>query len=133
MAIPHGHARHRDAFKFEDDGPSIDVSLATVPTLTTDDTDIPDTAGPTSFAGLFTPADFGKDGFKDSDDNKTLRMTMRWTTRWASVRRQRTAVWDDTLTGDNILLRMNGDVVEGYLENATTTLAFEISVDSDGK
>ncbi|SFQ16319.1 hypothetical protein SAMN05216190_13719, partial [Pseudomonas borbori] len=41
---------------FEDDGPSIEANLTAVPTLTTDDTDITDTAGPTSFAGLFTSA-----------------------------------------------------------------------------
>ena len=57
-----------DAFKFEDDGPSITPSEASVPTLTTDDTHIPDSAGPTSFADLFNP-DFGKDGFKDADDD----------------------------------------------------------------
>ncbi|WP_036997873.1 DUF5801 repeats-in-toxin domain-containing protein, partial [Metapseudomonas resinovorans] len=54
---------------FEDDGPSITANAVTVPTLTTDDTDIPDADGPVSFAGLFNAADFGQDGFKDSDNN----------------------------------------------------------------
>ena len=57
-----------DAFKFEDDGPSITRNGVSVPMLVTDDTDIIDSAGPTSFAGLFTE-DFGKDGFKDTADN----------------------------------------------------------------
>ena len=56
-----------DAFKFEDDGPSIDPSAATAD-LMTDETDLPNDSGSVSFAGLFT-AGFGNDGFKDADDN----------------------------------------------------------------
>src|SRR6185503_17198929 len=57
-----------DAFKFEDDGPTIDPSQATVPTLTVDDTDFTTNAS-ASFAGLFTSGTFGNDGFKDTDNN----------------------------------------------------------------
>ena len=56
------------AFRFEDDGPRIDPNQAIAPTLTVDDTNIPDGSGPVSFAGLFDH-DFGKDGPKDSDNN----------------------------------------------------------------
>ncbi|WP_210328948.1 DUF5801 repeats-in-toxin domain-containing protein, partial [Mesorhizobium amorphae] len=39
---------------------------------------------------------------------------------------------DDTISGDNILLRLNASgEVEGYLENDTTTVAFLISVDAN--
>jgi hypothetical protein len=55
-------------FRFEDDGPSIDTNEENVQSLIVDDTNIPNSAGPVSFAGLFTH-DFGKDDFKDSDNN----------------------------------------------------------------
>ncbi|WP_158284813.1 DUF5801 repeats-in-toxin domain-containing protein, partial [Oricola cellulosilytica] len=51
-----------------DDGPTIERNLAALPELVTDDSEITDTAGPVSFAGLFTSS-FGNDGPKDVDGN----------------------------------------------------------------
>ena len=95
----------------------------------TDDTDTPnDMAGPVSFAALFNSS-FGKDGFKDSDDNDvedadalafSLSITGGNGTPSGLV---------DVLTGDAILLRVNasGDI-EGYLSSARRPIAFTIDL-----
>ncbi len=119
-----------DAFTFEDDGPTV-TAEGTAPTLTTDDTDIPDTTS-ADFSTIFS-ASFGTDGFKDSDDNDVqdadaLAYTLG--VKSAGV----DSGLDDTISGDNILLRLNaGGAVEGYLENDTATVAFLISVDATGQ
>ncbi|OWK21359.1 hypothetical protein AJ88_10970, partial [Mesorhizobium amorphae CCBAU 01583] len=116
------------AFTFEDDGPTV-TAEGTVPTLTTDDTDIPDTTS-ADFSTIFSAA-FGADGFKDSDDNDvqdTDAITYALDVKSAGV----DSGLDDTISGDNILLRLNASgEVEGYLENDTTTVAFLISVDAN--
>ena len=119
------------SFQFEDDGPSISRNGTTAPTLVTDDTDTPnDTAGPTSFAGLFTAA-FGKDSFKDADDNDVedadaLRFGLSITGGNGTD-----SGLNDTLSGDNILLRVVGNTIEGYLEGTPATVAFTISLNPD--
>ena len=75
---------------FEDDGPSIDRSVASVPILVTDDTDTPDVAS-ASFAGLFDST-FGADGPKDADDND-ITDADAITIRLASSRLASTAAW----------------------------------------
>jgi hypothetical protein len=122
-----------DAFRFEDDGPSIDPNMATVPTLTTDDTDIPDSAGPTSFAGLFT-SDFGKDGFKDSDDNDVEDADAITYALGVSATGGVDSGLRDSLTGNKIFLFLQGGAVVGRvgtagdLANAAGAVAFTISV-----
>jgi hypothetical protein len=115
---------------FDDDGPTV-TAEGTVPTLTTDDTDIPDTTS-ADFSGVFSAA-FGTDGFKDSDDDDVQdadAVTYALDVKSAGV----DSGLDDTLSGDNILLRLNASgEVEGYLENDTTTVAFLISVDATGE
>jgi hypothetical protein len=117
-----------DAFTFEDDGPTV-TAEGTVPTLTTDDTDIPDT-DTADFSTIFS-AVFGTDGFKDSDDNDVQdadAVTYALDVKSDAV----DSGLDDTLSGDNILLRLNASgEVEGYLQNDTTTVAFLISVDAN--
>src|SRR5204863_34074 len=55
------------AFKFEDDGPSINVNATALPSLIVDETNFAIDAS-ASFAALFTSS-FGNDGPKDTDDN----------------------------------------------------------------
>ncbi|WP_113152805.1 DUF5801 repeats-in-toxin domain-containing protein [Nitratireductor sp. OM-1] len=117
------------AFSFEDDGPSIEASNATLPSLVTDDTDITDTTGPVSFAGLFTH-DFGADGFKDTDDNDDADADA--ISYALSLNNGTDSGLVDTLSGDAILLRVdgNGDI-EGYLATDTNTVAFKIDINPD--
>ncbi|MER8465113.1 DUF5801 repeats-in-toxin domain-containing protein [Mesorhizobium sp. M1396] len=113
---------------FDDDGPAV-TAEGTVPTLTTDDTNIPDTSS-ASFSGIFDVA-FGTDDFKDSDNNDVQdadAVTYELGVKSAGI----DSGLDDTLSGDNILLRLNlNGEVEGYLANHTTTVAFLISVDEN--
>jgi hypothetical protein len=106
-----------DAFKFEDDGPSINANAVAVPTLTTDDTEIPDTAGPTSFAGLFTPA-FGQDGFKDTDDNDVEDADAITYTLGVSAQNGVDSGLLDTLSGNKIYLFLEGGAVVGRVGTA---------------
>ncbi|MFL6830223.1 MAG: DUF5801 repeats-in-toxin domain-containing protein, partial [Sphingomicrobium sp.] len=120
------------SFQFEDDGPSIDRSANAVPTLVTDDTDTPGDTASASFASLFTAGDFGKDGFKDSDDNNVedadaIRYALSITGGNGTP-----SGLTDTLTGDAILLRVNGSGdIEGYLSSAPGTIAFLIDLNLD--
>ncbi|TIT83211.1 MAG: hypothetical protein E5W56_03125, partial [Mesorhizobium sp.] len=103
---------------FDDDGPAVTAD-GTVPTLTTDDTNIPDTTS-ADFSGVFT-TDPGTDG-----DAVTYELGVKSAGVDSGL--------DDTLSGDNILLRVNlSGQVEGYLANDTATVAFLISVDSTGE
>jgi Domain of unknown function (DUF5801) len=126
---PNAHTEEVGSFiNFDDDGPAVTAG-GTVPTLVTDDTDITDTATQ-SFAGVFTHA-FGNDGPLDANHDgieDAGAFTYALGVKSAGV----DSGLDDTLTGDNILLRLNGTVVEGYLANATSVLAFTIAVDASG-
>ncbi|RWC66977.1 MAG: hypothetical protein EOS29_02740 [Mesorhizobium sp.] len=102
---------------FDDDGPTVTAD-GTVPPLITDDTDITDTAS-ASFASVFS-VDAGADGL----DGVTYALDVQSPGVDSGL--------DDTLSGDNILLRVNlNGEVEGYLENDTATVAFLISVDEN--
>ena len=100
-----------------------------MPTLTTDDTDIPDSAGPTSFAGLFT-ADFGEDGFKDADDNDVadadaISYALGVKDGGSNVLSGLT----DTLTGDAVVLNKVGNDIVGTVAG-TALEVLRISVDA---
>ena len=100
-----------------------------MPTLTTDDTDIPDSAGPTSFAGLFT-ADFGEDGFKDADDNNVqdadaISYALGVKDGGSNVLSGLT----DTLTGDAVVLNKVGNDIVGTV-TGTALEVLRISVDA---
>ncbi|AGI24978.1 hypothetical protein H681_15550 [Pseudomonas sp. ATCC 13867] len=125
-----------DAFKFEDDGPSITPSEASAPTLTTDDTHIPDSAGPTSFADLFNP-DFGKDGFKDADDDNAQDADAISYSLGVSADNGVDSGLVDTLSGDKIYLFLENGSVVGRVGTAagqadpTGDIALTIAVDSN--
>jgi hypothetical protein len=107
-----------DKVQIRDDGPSITAD-GTVPAVTTDDTDISDSAS-SGFASAFTT-----DPGTDAD-----AVTYELDVKSAGV----DSGLDDTLSGDNILLRVNGNgEIEGYLENDTSIVAFLISVDGAGE
>lgn len=115
---------------FFDDGPSFDADLTAVPTLTTDDTDIPDSAGPTSFANLFTP-DYGQDGFLDADDDDVIDADAL--VYALGVKDDGTDVASglyDTLSGMEIVLNKEGDDVVGRAGSGGAVV-FTISVNTD--
>ena len=115
------------AFAFEDDGPSITRNEAIIPTLTTDDTDITDTAGPVSFATLFT-TDFGADGFKDADDGDDEDADAIAYTLGIGAGASGLV---DTLTADEVQLSLIGtDVVVGTVNDGADEV-FRVSVDAD--
>ena len=125
-----------DMFHFEDDGPSITVSTNAVPSLVTDDTEITDTAGPTSFAGVFNAPNFGKDGFKDADDNNVQDSDAVSYSLVASLTGADSTLVD-TLSGKKIFLFLQGGFVNGRVADATTNtadaagaIAFTISVNA---
>ncbi|RFQ15971.1 hypothetical protein D0N87_27190, partial [Pseudomonas sp. ATCC 13867] len=125
-----------DAFKFEDDGPSITPSEASVPTLTTDDTHIPDSDGPTSFADLFSP-DFGMDGFKDADDDNVQDADAVTYALGVSADNGVDSGLVDTLSGDKIYLYLENGTVVGRVGTAagqadpTGDIALTIAVDAN--
>ena len=99
-----------DAFQFKDDGPSVDPSLTAAPTLTVDDSDFA-TDDSASFANLFT-ADFHNDGFKDSNDDD-VQDTDAITYALGVSGADAVSGLLDTLTGDAVLLNMDGNDVVG--------------------
>lgn len=111
-----------DLFRFEDDKPSVTRSAAEMPLLVTDDSDLPSDTDSTSFAGLFT-IDSGNDGAADpAADVYELGI------KSANIE----SGFHDTATGSAILLRVVDGVVEGYLADDDTQVAFTIAVDADG-
>ncbi|MDX8511521.1 DUF5801 repeats-in-toxin domain-containing protein [Mesorhizobium captivum] len=105
-----------DKVQIRDDGPTVTAD-GTAPTLVTDDSELSDTAS-AGFAAAFT-TDPGTDG-----DAVTYALDVKSADVDSGL--------DDTLSGDNILLRVNASgQVEGYLENDTSTVAFLISVDEN--
>ena len=120
-----------DAFKFEDDGPSISRNSATAPTLVTDDSDTPNDTASASFAALFTSA-FGKDGFKDSDDNDVEDADALAYSLSITGGNGTPSGMTDVISGDSILLRVNGaGDIEGYLSSDATVVAFTIDLNPD--
>ena len=106
-----------------DDIPDVVASGNDAPTLVTDDSDIGGNVPPSdsaNFAGLFTTL-FGADGPSASDPVVYSLAINGGNGTDSSL--------DDTLSGDNILLRLNGDTIEGYLENSPATIAFTLELD----
>ena len=111
--------------QFFDDGPSIELTVNPAPVLVTDDDNI---ANPLtnndsgSFADLFNIA-FGADGAAAAD-SVDYDFAINGGDGTDSA-------LNDAITGENILLRLNGDSIEGYLENSGD-IAFTIEVATDG-
>ena len=99
-----------DAFRFKDDGPTVDPSLTAVSALTVDDSDF-DANASASFASLFT-VNFHNDGFKDSDHNGVQDTDALTYSLGVSAPNADSGLLD-TLTGLNVLLSMDGDDVVG--------------------
>ncbi len=130
-----------ESMNFTDDGPSFDTDTTAVPTLITDDSDIPDSAGPADFSVLFSP-DYGQDGALDPDhDNADPQVPEEsdQAIQYAlGVKNNGTNVASglyDTLTGLQIVLNKEtdavlGDVVVGRA-GAAGAVVFTISVDAD--
>ncbi|CAN7215930.1 DUF5801 domain-containing protein [Devosia sp. LjRoot16] len=112
-----------DTFNFEDDGPSIDRNLVEVPALTVDDSDFA-TNDSADFSVLFTTA-FGNDGPKDTDDNDIADADA--ITYELGINAGASGL-TDTLTGDAVVLSMDGAVVVGMVG---TEEVFRITVDAD--
>ncbi len=104
-----------------DDIPDVSASGEDAPTLVTDDSDVGSRGGATdtgNFAGLFT-TEFGADG-PATVDGTVYSLTINGGDGTDSG-------LDDTLTGESILLRLNGDTIEGYLETSGD-LAFTLAL-----
>ena len=111
-----------NAFTFEDDGPTVTAEGA-VPTLVTDDTDIPASASD-DFSGIFATL-FGNDG-EAAADALTYALDVSAPDVDSGL--------VDTLSGDSILLRKVSDsLIEGYLESTPATVAFTVAVDAAGE
>lgn len=110
-----------DAFHFEDDGPDITTVAGTLPVLTVSDATL-NAAGPISFAGFFDP-DYGNDG-QATTDAIIYALSVSLSGADSGLK--------DAVTGDAILLRADGDTVEGYLANDSTVVAFTVTVDAQG-
>lgn len=110
--------------RFQDDGPAIDPSGATVPTLTVDDSDFA-TDDTDDFSGLFNSADYGADGAG------TLEYTLGISSTGAN------SGLTDTVSGNTVFLFLEfGEVVGREGTNSTTAAAgaevFRVSVDTSG-
>lgn len=101
---------------FQDDGPVIERNSETVPELAVDDDDFA-TDATDDFSGLFD-SDGGADG------PATIVYTL-------DVDTDAPTGLVDTESGEDIVLNLNGSVVEGRTETSGD-LVFTISVDSDG-
>ncbi|MGE3319242.1 MAG: DUF5801 repeats-in-toxin domain-containing protein [Candidatus Berkiella sp.] len=115
------------ALSFRDDGPSIHVTQADAPVLIVDESNflIDDTA---SFANLFS-ADFGADGPKDVNhdgvaDADAITYSLNILAPGAD------SGLDDTATGLNVLLTLEGGVVVGRA-GLGGPIVFTISVDTN--
>ncbi|MGQ7829465.1 DUF5801 repeats-in-toxin domain-containing protein [Altererythrobacter sp. Z27] len=107
-----------------DDTPEFGEAEGSAPTLVTDDTN---TVGGTdsdsgSFAGLFAPL-FGADGAA-STDPITYALSLKDGDGTDSG-------LTDAQTDARILLRLNGDVVEAYLEGSPSTIAFTLTLNPE--
>ena len=116
-----------DTFNFEDDGPTMSLANASVPTLTVDDSDFA-TNDSADFSVLFTP-DYGNDGPLDEDDDDVADAGA--TTYALGINAGATGLID-TLTGDAVVLSMDGDDVIGTA-GAAGPEVFRISVDATGE
>ncbi|MCS5708169.1 VWA domain-containing protein [Candidatus Berkiella cookevillensis] len=113
------------AFKFKDDGPSIDLGLAAVPLdlLTVDESNLAVNAS-ANFADNFSivSSSYGADGAGSQSSSYALSITASGVDSGLS----------DVATGQNILLFMNNGVVEGRVGGVNGPVAFSVSVDASG-
>jgi len=108
------------AFTFEDDGPSMNLADAEVPTLVTDDTDITD-SDTEDFSGLFS-AVFGND---EEGDPTTYALGVSGPDADSGL--------TDTVTGEAVVLNLDDITGEVVGTTADTDLeVLRISVDADG-
>ncbi|MFL0355979.1 DUF5801 repeats-in-toxin domain-containing protein [Erythrobacter sp. GH1-10] len=106
-----------------DDIPDVAPNGENAPVLATDDTDVETNGSDSatdSFAGLFT-TDFGADGAAATDATAYSLDINGGDGTDSGL--------NDTLTGENILLRLNGDTIEGYLETSGD-IAFTLALDT---
>ncbi|WFL76632.1 DUF5801 repeats-in-toxin domain-containing protein [Altererythrobacter arenosus] len=106
-----------------DDVPSVTLNSGQAPVLATDDTDLrnnPSSTDTGNFSTLFTP-DFQADG-PNAVDSLVYAVAITGGNGTDSG-------LDDTATGNDILLRLNGNVIEGYLSGDPTEVAFTLSLD----
>ncbi|WP_394999521.1 DUF5801 repeats-in-toxin domain-containing protein, partial [Sphingomonas sp.] len=103
-----------------DDVPTI-LASSTQPSLTVDETNLSINAS-ASFAGVFTSL-FGADG--PAASNATVYALGISAPNAASG-------LTDSLTGQSIVLVLNGSVVEGHVGTAVGALAFSVSIDAAG-
>ncbi len=122
-----GVANIGHAFAFRDDGPEVTATGAAVPVLETDDTNVPGDTDSADFGGLFTFS-YGKDGPKDDDDNGADADAAVYALGLDTSGGDDSGLVD-TLTGEDILLRYSGGMVEGYTA-VSDLVAFTISIDS---
>ncbi|WP_226699900.1 DUF5801 repeats-in-toxin domain-containing protein [Qipengyuania gaetbuli] len=112
--------------RFADHGPDVTVTGA-IPTLITDESFLPDGANAT-FADVFS-FDFGADGAGAVNGGKAYTLGISATGADSGL--------DDTLTGNNVYLFLEGGVVVGRegtdaLDAATGEQVFTLSVDANG-
>jgi ketosteroid isomerase-like protein len=112
-----------DTFNFEDDGPSIDRNLVEVPALTVDDSDFT-TNDSADFSVLFDTA-FGNDGPLDADDDDVADPGA--ITYELGINAGASGL-TDTLTGDAVVLSMDGAAVVGMVGAEEV---FRITVDAE--
>ncbi|QIG55107.1 hypothetical protein G6N82_13985 [Altererythrobacter sp. BO-6] len=106
-----------------DDTPEFGEQAEPAPTLVTDDTLVGDNGSDSdsaNFAAAFAPL-YGADG-QASTDPIVYSFGLKDGNGTDSG-------LNDTASGDDILLRVNGNVVEGYLANSPTTIAFTLTLD----
>ena len=104
----------------DDDTPTVTLAAVTEPQLTVDESNLAANAGPTSFASLFTQS-FGADGAAAVGSST-----------WALGINAGASGLIDSLTGEAVVLSVNGS---GAVEGRTTTtnlLVFTVTVDSSG-
>ncbi|WP_336957775.1 beta strand repeat-containing protein [Sphingobium aquiterrae] len=104
-----------------DDLPVVTGTPPAANALTVDETVLA-TNAQADFSGLFTP-DYRADG-----PSATTPIAYTLDVKAAGI----ASGLFDTATGSAILLRVNGAVVEGYLQSQPATLAFTLSVDAGG-
>ncbi|MDF0543046.1 DUF5801 repeats-in-toxin domain-containing protein [Sphingobium sp. H39-3-25] len=104
-----------------DDLPVVTVTSPAAVALTVDESTLA-TNAQADFSGLFTP-DYRADG-----PSAAMPVSYALGVKSAAV----PSGLFDTVTGSAILLRVNGAVVEGYLQSQPATLAFTLSVDAGG-
>jgi len=116
-----------DAFRFEDDGPTIVVNNAVTPMLIVDETDAGSSQSNADFSVLFN-TDFGADGFKDSDNNDVIDADAIVYALGIGANNVPSGLID-TLTNESVTLSMAGLDVVG--SSASGGEVFRVSVNTN--